>query len=426
MSVERLQILQNGQEVEINDLNLLADAGGLADDHVLAELLRPDVFTGGSVAKAILPFGQTPTVTPAGATGSVTVAPFRAIVGSRDTAAAVGPLKNWNDVRSAIFTGPGTLWASLGLQPNPEPVARFDLVYAQLQIDQPGAQVSRYRKDPSTEQVTVVQVAKSLVQTLTVSVLGGIPQHPKPRLPPDGGGTYFFPLAYVRVHPNFGPLSSVAPSDIQELLPHLPLSPTTGASTLAPANHQHQEGGTVMSSSGFGWGADRQRPSLFLPPSMTGCEGRLVAIDLLDKASAANWSHPSGGIVDDSRDWRHRLWRWQAAFTGYAPWVFPWEPNAPVPAKTIISAVSDQTPAVTRATGMGQSFVSDTPMLAPPRSDPAAVVALLDSRNAGLPPKVYAALVVDLTSGALKVFVEGAPGIRAFFWLDASGQFPNF
>jgi len=25
----------------------------------------------------------------------------------------------------------------------------------------------------------------------------------------------------------------------------------------------------------------------------------------------------------------------------------------------------------------------------------------------------------------LKVFIEGTPGMRAFLWLEASGQFPN-
>jgi hypothetical protein len=35
------------------------------------------------------------------------------------------------------------------------------------------------------------------------------------------------------------------------------------------------------------------------------------------------------------------------------------------------------------------------------------------------------ALAVDPASGALKVFISGVPGARCFFWLEASGQFPN-
>ena len=111
MSVERFQLTQNGQEVEQSDINALSDAGGLADDHVLAELLRLAPFSGSGVSKAILPFGSAATVAPAGATGTVTVSPFRAVVGTRDTAANIGPLKNWNDLRSAIFTGPNALSA---------------------------------------------------------------------------------------------------------------------------------------------------------------------------------------------------------------------------------------------------------------------------------------------------------------------------
>ena len=67
MSVERFALTQNGQEVEQSDINALSDAGGLADDHVLAELLRLAPFSGNGVSKAILPFGTAATVAPAGA-----------------------------------------------------------------------------------------------------------------------------------------------------------------------------------------------------------------------------------------------------------------------------------------------------------------------------------------------------------------------
>jgi len=187
MSVERYVIAQNGQEVEQGDLTLLSDAGGLADDHVLAELLRLAPFSGNGVAKAIMPFGSAATVVPAGATGSVNVNPFRAVVGTRDTVANIGALKNWNDLRSAIFTGPNALAAQQPFQANAAAQARWDLVYAQLQVDAPGQQVSRYRKDPSTEQVTVVQVARSLVQAISVSVLASSSRSPTSASPPTLG-----------------------------------------------------------------------------------------------------------------------------------------------------------------------------------------------------------------------------------------------
>src|ERR1700719_1812588 len=108
MAEDFLQLAQNGVEVEQGDINLLGSVGGLADDHVLAELLRLAPFSG-TVAKAVLPFGHTqsaaPTVAPNGASGSVVVSPFRVIVGSRDTTANIGVRANWNDLRSGICAG---------------------------------------------------------------------------------------------------------------------------------------------------------------------------------------------------------------------------------------------------------------------------------------------------------------------------------
>jgi hypothetical protein len=423
MTVERYVHSVNGAEVEQDDLNLLSDTGGLADDHILAELLRLAPFSGGAVAKAILPFGTGATIAPAGATGAVTVNPFRAVVGTRDTAANIGTLKNWNDLRSAIFVGPNGLSIQRPLQANTGAQPRWDLLYAQLQIDTPGAQVSRYRKDPSTEQVTVVQVAKSLVQAISVGVVQGAVGGPKPQLAPDGGGTFFFPLANVRVPANFGPLSTVATTDIEELAPYVPLAATTGASTLVPANQQYKEGGTVLSSQAFGWASGGARPGPVMPPTMSGCEARLVAIDVLDPA-AANWSHQHMSVVDDSRDWRNRIWRWFAMVTNVAQSLYPWDRGNALPVRAVRANGAALGGAI--AGGFGQSFVNDGAFVCvPPLSAAGCVVAQLTQQNAGLPANDYVALAVDPGSGALKVFISGVPGVRCFFWLEASGQFPN-
>jgi hypothetical protein len=53
------------------------------------------------------------------------------------------------------------------------------------------------------------------------------------------------------------------------------------------------------------------------------------------------------------------------------------------------------------------------------------VAAQVNALNATLVAGAYVALAVDPSSGALKVYVNGVPGVRAFFWLEASGQFPN-
>ena len=424
MSVERFALTQNGQEVEQSDINALSDAGGLADDHVLAELLRLAPFSGSGVSKAILPFGTAATVAPAGATGTVTVSPFRAVVGTRDTVANIGTLKNWNDLRSAIFTGPNALALSQPLQANTTAQPRWDLLYAQLQVDTPGAQVSRYRKDPATEQVSVVQVAKSLVQSISVGVTQGTSGGPKPTLPPDGGGTFFFPLANVRVPANFGALSTVAPTDIEDLAPYVPLALTTGASILVPANHQYKEGGSVLSSAAFAWGSGGPRPGPVMPPTMSGCEGRLIAIDA-QAAASANWSHQSQGIVDDSRDWRNRVFRWHAIVNPSAQAIFPWDRSG-TPSARAIGATGASGTGGWQAFGFGQSFAADgATECVPPLGVTAAVAAQVTPANANLPVQTYIALFVDPNTGALKVFINGVPGVRCFFWLEASGQFPN-
>ena len=61
-----------------------------------------------------------------------------------------------------------------------------------------------------------------------------------------------------------------------------------------------------------------------MPPTMSGCEGRLIAIDV-QAAASANWSHQSQGVVDDSRDWRNRVFRWHAIVNPSAQAIFPWD-----------------------------------------------------------------------------------------------------
>jgi hypothetical protein len=427
MSVERYVIAQNGQEVEQSDLTMLSDAGGLADDHVLAELLRLAPFSGSGAAKAILPFGTAATVAPSGATGSVTVNPFRAVVGMRDMAANIGTGKNWNDLRSAIFTGPNALSMQQSLQANTTAQPRWDLLYGQLQVDAPGQQVNRYRKDLTTEQVAVVAVARSLVQTISVGVAQGSSGGPRPALPPDGGGTFFFPLANVRVPANFGPLSTVAPTDIEDLAPYVPLAPTTGASILVPANHQYKEGGTVLSSAAFAWGSGGGRPGPVLPPTMSGCEGRLVAIDAL-AASSANWSHQPGSLVDDSRDWRNRIFRWFAAVNSNAAEFFPWDRNGAAGVPRAFGAYANLWVAGGMAFGFGQSFQPDGyPSIPfPVPITQVSTVASIDAANAQIPPSTNIVLYVDMNTGHMCIMIVGQPAVRCFLWIEATGQFPNF
>jgi hypothetical protein len=161
-----------------------------------------------------------------------------------------------------------------------------------------------------------------------------------------------------------------------------------------------------------------------MPPTMSGCEGRLIAIDV-QAAASANWSHQSGGLVDDSRDWRNRVFRWLAIVNPNAQAIFPWDHSGNPPARAI-GATGAAPQGGWMAFGFGQSFVPDGQTLCvPPLSLNAPVAAQVTPGNASLPQSTYVALAVDPASGALKVFVSGVPGVRVFFWLEASGQFPN-
>ena len=435
MAQEFYVITQDGQEVQIDDLTLLGSVGGLADDKVIAELLRLAPF-GGAVSKAIVPFGHqtsgpTATVSPAGATGSVTISPFRAVAGSRDTLANTSPLAVWNDLRSGIFTGAaqGTLTASLQIAANTTTNPRWDLVYAALQVDANGVTAQRYRKDPTTEQVTMTTVVNTRVQTVTVTTAPGAAATPpvKPALPPDANGTYFFPLAYVRVPAGFNATSTILAADIDEVMPFVPLARTLGAATLRPADQQWQEGGTVLGNANFAWtAASGQRPGPYMPPSMAGAETLLIALDL-GNANSAMWSHPNNGVVD-SRDWRFRLWDWRVYANAQANSIryFPWAPGVPNAAPVVPQAESGPGSLLGSniAVGMGQSFTYDDSYVQNGMGSTVVEVGYLGLTN--LANGSIVRLYVDHGDGGkLKVGITGTPTALLFIWLTASGPYPN-
>ncbi len=146
---ERLFLTNVGQEVQISDLNAMGQAASAADDQALAELLRLPWGSGSGANKFILPFAvhnipgaiawdQTPTVVPYGASGSVAIYPFRAVVGSR-TAPGTSLSLAWADIRTAFFAGsaPGIPSVTVSLAANSSGSTRWDLVYAAVSVDGP-------------------------------------------------------------------------------------------------------------------------------------------------------------------------------------------------------------------------------------------------------------------------------------------------
>jgi hypothetical protein len=431
----------DGQEVEQEDLNLLGATSGLADDRVLAELLRLAPYDGVTVAKALMPFGHRGsnwgTLVPNGASGTARVLPFRAIVGSR-TKVDTSPVDAWRDIRSAVYaqsTGQGALGAAVAFAPNTAGLPRWDLVYLAFNTDMNGASRTRFVRDPGTGAITSPAVVTTLVQQLTVMVAQGTPSATPavPNLPNDAAGTYYIPLAHVRVDANFGPTSTLLPTDILSVAPVVSIARSAGGVCLQPANQQFVPGGAALTPDRIAsWASSKTRPNFFLPPEMQGGESRIIALDF----SGPNPSHPTVlGVVDDSRDWRNRLFRWTCfvkAASAQGAAGFAWgSPAPPIPSQvpTARGVGVGQDVQV----GFGQSFVND--VNDPPFAGGFAIYLTPPPTGGGAPQASNLAqlntpigLMVDVTDGKLKVYLpaNANPRFVMLVWLDATAPYPNW
>lgn len=328
MAEAQYQNTVNGQEVQQADLNLLGTTAGLADDRVLAELLRLPPYDGTNVYKAIIPYAvkgpiltggsvgvsNTGTVGPSGsADGKILIRPFRGIVGSR-VAAGTNAIINWRDIRSAIFIGSSTsLTALISLAANSSGNARWDLVYATVTVDTTTPTVTRKIKDPSSGAVSSTPVSVTVVSTIAVTVLAGTPSGTPviPTLPADSGNTYNIPLAAVAVPNGFSATSSVGALDIRDYVNGGPgvariadLSGATGTLRARPANGNNDGQGTYRTNFEWNPASSIPRPAMFLPPSFVGAELVWIELDLFNTGA---YSHPTGSVVDSSMDWRNRF-----------------------------------------------------------------------------------------------------------------------
>lgn len=447
------QQTQNGQELQTTDVNALGAVSALADDHVLAELLRMAPYVSGTAAKMILPYGTDAeylhdTVAATGsADGSVNIWPFRAIVGSR-TAPATDALASWRDIRSGVWVGgkgswsatpPTALFVSQLIAANVSGQARWDLIYAIISPDASQAAVPRAVKSPVNGSVTTPSVVVQLSTTVTLGYTQGAPSASPilPSLPSDGGGSYYIPLAYVAVPNGFSAISTVLPWQIYTVAPcPIGLSKGLGGVNAGPANQQNAANGQVVNSSSLATWANTVtasvsgRPDTFLPPSMVGAEMLFGAIDL-SGANSALWSHQSLTIVDSSRDWRNRFFstKWQAQQgsgsgghfawdhgTGATAFIPTWSPDA----------VATHPQAGYQFEGFGQSFKQDSLNLpgAPPAS--CSVAAFVGNSQLTL-LGTGVALYVNGSTGNLHIYINGtAANCLLFFWLQASRPYANY
>lgn len=432
----------NGQQVQQQDFADIGETGGLADDRVFAELFRLAPYDGSTVSRGILRYiyagasGSVGTVAPNGATGQIKVKPFRAVLGSRTTAGTEAR-KNWRDIRSGLSIAEGATSTDtlVTLSANSSGNPRWDLIYAAITPDANGASTTRKVKDATTRVVTPQSVVPNLITTVAIGSVTGTPgASPSfPATPTDSAGTYYIPLAYVRVPNGFGSSSTVLTTDIDDIAPVLMVSPAVGASRCRPANQQSKAGGAAISGTGtttdnglVAWGATSgHRPAVYMPPSMAGKEEILIAMDLFH-ASSTNWTHQDGSLVDDSIDWRNRLFKWTAmiATSGGSNCIFPWQsPVAgfpPIPGAFTVSTLDTNFASTAHQIGFGQSFTYD---IAVGKATVATLVSGSNVPNTIMAGSTAVKLYTDLTSGALRVAITGAPGAVFFIWLEASAQY---
>lgn len=429
----------NGQEVEEDDINLMGEDGALADDRVLADLFRmqPYDLSMSGPKKGILPYGSYPfggigTVTPSGPDGSVLVNPFRALVAS-PILASTNAKKNWRDIRSSVFVGSSTTLAKTqSLSPNSSGFQRWDLVYVRVDVDVEETGVTRYIKTagpPVAETPTTVSVVKATTCTIGVvtGTAGATPALPS--LPSDSAGAYYIPLAYIPVQNGHNSTTQLGTYDIWEVAPFIPLSATTGAVTAMPANSLFTPGSTPLQSADIAtWANTDVPPEFYMPPTMVGEE--IIWIPLHCKGSSTDWSHQDNTIVDNSRDWRNRVFTWFASAIGTGE-QFAWHASTSTPVQTLVpGGVSTTGPTNTtlalQAWGMGQSFCNEDSSTWAGGDVP--VVCLLGNFNMGttIASPNYIVLYVDTLTGALRFTSNGtSPNCYVFIRLCASGRFTN-
>lgn len=478
----------DGQEVQQQDINTWSATAGLADDHVLAEFLRLAPYDGTRVYKAIIPNGYRNTTgvphvgTVSPGTGVLTISPFRMVVGSRnavngapnDNATYPNPsgdsdaLANWRDIRSGVYVGGATsLMGTVTPANNGGGTARWDLVYAELSVDTAQNNVTRRVKNPTTGVLTSPSVPQYLLSPVTVGIVTGTPGATPalPALPADGAGNYYVALAYVAIQPGFtGGVTSFVTQAIRSTTicgsDGTGANPVPTAARFAPqhtalkvrpanGNNDGNNSGTGSiptyndSSNGFQYFAPNVRPISWCPPDWCGGDDVFVQLDLLN-ASAANWSHVNGGVVDNSTDWRARIFDVRVQVTP-GPATNNFATSTACIGAASGSAASIGVPYAANAVNSFSpvlGFLSNSlgPDAAYGGANSSTIMYIdgsshgdggFTSGNAyglgaymGLSASNKIALYVD-SNGTLRVFIAGGPQVACFIWIRATAKMPN-
>lgn len=414
----------NGQEVTESDLNLVSTDAALADDIVFAELLRMPPYNGSTVSRGILPYNDGATIIPNGASGSVLVNPFHAYIGS-NTLASTAALTNWEDIRSTVFVGGATsLTYQVSFSANSSGNNRWDLVYVRIDRDVNEANVTRYVKTsgpPVLETATSIAVVKNTLATIGVVVGTPAATPALPSIPSDSGGSYYIPLAYVRIPNGFTATSTVASTDILGAAPVINISKTTGVSRIGPANAMYSTTGAMIINnlSGGTWANAGTRAQCYMPPSMKGEDVLYFALNLLDPSNPANWSQVDSSALDTGA-WTNRIFFWQIAVNSSTTSSFPWVPGI-TSTLGLVPSLDSTGSSQPFNVGMGQSFVDDS------GGGGKGIIANLTPTNmSGLATSTSITIYVDLSSGQIKFTTNATfPKVNVFGRICASAPFPN-
>lgn len=422
---KQLQLTNNGQQIVQDDVDLLGETSALADDRVYAELFRLTPFDGSNVGRGILRYahqtsGPQSLIVANGASGSVKVRPFRAVVGSR-TAVGTDARKDWRDIRSGLSVAEGgtTLETTVNFAANSSGNPRWDAVYAAVSPDADGASVVRKVKDPITGALTSPTVVINKVTSVALGVQAGTPSATPdwPSIPSDGGGVYYILLGYVRIPNGFNGTATVLAADIAVQAPVLELAESNGAPTWDVADQSHNPTSAQIET----WGSTGTRPTVWMPPTMSGGKKLIVALDLNNSAP----SHASGATVD-SRNWLDRIVTYFAAI-GAAGSNFAWAQSAGIALPVASSDVYDRSLTNGQLAGFGIGATMGQDLTT---TRPCAYVAApgghgqydTGTMNPGATVTLYAD---PADGGKLKVSYSGAPNCSLLFVLDFSGVYEN-
>lgn len=418
---DQVQLTLNGQALLIGDFNAVAHEAAHADDMALAEILRMAPYDGSTVTRGIMPFGYRGAANNLGiilgTAGGVHVGQFRAVVGSRTTL-ATSPADNYMDIRSAVFTAVSgqTLAVPVGAGQ-----ARVHLVYATLYVDRNASTTVRRIKDVTSAVVTSTNVVPTLQSYITVALVS-VNSGSIPTIPADPTGGYNIPIAYLRTAAGYTSGSFLAAADVVDA--STVVSPFRHQ--VAPANKIWMNTGAFLQSAtppGAGtftnWSTFTDgRPRTYMPAEMNGTVTRFIPI-LISVDAGAVVDIADGSIVDDSIDWRNRVFKCVGQLAGTASFKdFAWHADG------LPRVVNATAPVPVTLTQLGNSLTANP--------DFGSRLTVFSATNANSPAFVGVGgtieLYVDASTGALKVKrVEGGAltSYTLFVWLEASHPFTN-